>query len=90
MENLTLLKIKLSVLWIINAVAMYRCTFFIDPGILEKTLAGDLAFMQTPGRALNYHTYVADSLIHGFPGPDLKGFDKSLDKHHPGHSLYWS
>ena len=48
MENLTLLKIKLSVLWIINAVAMYRCTFFLDPGVIEKTIAGEYAFLQTP------------------------------------------
>jgi hypothetical protein len=48
MEKLTLLKIQLSVLWIIDAVAMYRCTSFVDPGAIEDTLAGEWASMQTP------------------------------------------
>ena len=47
MENLTLLKIRLSVLWIIMGVAMYRCTAFFDTGGVEGYI-GELADIQTP------------------------------------------
>jgi hypothetical protein len=49
MENLTLLKLKLSVLWIIMGVAFYRCTSFLDPGEIERIIAGEYATLfQTP------------------------------------------
>ena len=47
-ENLTLLKIRLSVLWVIMGVAMYRCTSFFDPGVIEDITAGKMADIQTP------------------------------------------
>ena len=48
MENLTLLKLKLSVLWIIQGVAMYRCTAYFESGVIEKITAGEWAVIQTP------------------------------------------
>ena len=51
MENLTLLKIKISVLWIIMGVTMYRCTSYFDTGGVEKVI-GDITTMQTPGALL--------------------------------------
>ena len=47
MENLTLLKIKISVLWIIMGVTMYRCTAFFDTGGVERYI-GNIADVQTP------------------------------------------
>jgi len=47
MENSTLLKIKLSVLWIIMGVTLYRCTAYFDTGGVERHI-GDGADMQTP------------------------------------------
>ena len=52
MENLTLLKIKLSVLWIINAVAGYRCTAYFESGVIESIKAGEWAAFQTPAGML--------------------------------------
>jgi intracellular septation protein A len=46
MENLTLLKIKLSVLWIIMGVTLYRCSFYYENSV-EKVV-GDIAAMDTP------------------------------------------
>ena len=48
MENLTLLKIRLSVLWIIMGVAGYRCTAYFESGVLESIKAGEWAAFQTP------------------------------------------
>jgi len=48
MENLTLLKIKLSVLWIITGVAGYRCTAYYESGVIESIKAGEWAAFQTP------------------------------------------
>ena len=47
MENLAL-KIRLSVLWIFMAVAFYRCTHYLDPGVIEEILAGMHAQWQSP------------------------------------------
>ena len=52
MENLTLLKIKLSVLWIINAVAGYRCTAYFESGVIESIKAGEWAAFQSPAGML--------------------------------------
>ena len=52
MENSTLLKIKLSVLWIINAVAGYRCTAYFESGVIESIQAGEWAAFQTPAGML--------------------------------------
>jgi len=46
MENLTLLKIRLSVLWIIMGVATYRCSFYYANSV-EK-LVVDNAAIDTP------------------------------------------
>src|SRR4030065_2704358 len=46
MENLTLLKITLSVLWIIMGVATYRCSFYYANSV-EK-LVVDNAAIDTP------------------------------------------
>ncbi len=51
METLTL-KVRISVLWLFMAVAMYRCTSYIAPGVIEKILAGEMAEWQTPGMLL--------------------------------------
>jgi hypothetical protein len=50
MEKLTLLKIKLSVLWIIMGVSLYRCTAYFESGVIEDILAGESiwATMATP------------------------------------------
>ena len=50
MENLTLLKIKLSVLWVIMGVTLYRCTAYFESGVIEDILAGESlwATMATP------------------------------------------
>jgi hypothetical protein len=48
MENLTLLKLKLSVLWIIMGVAGYRCTAYFESGVIESIKAGEWAAFQTP------------------------------------------
>ena len=52
MENLTLLKIKLSVLWIIMGVAGYRCTAYFESGVIESIKAGEWAAFQTPAGML--------------------------------------
>ena len=41
MEKLTLLKIRLSVLWIIMGVTLYRCTAYFESGVIEGILAGE-------------------------------------------------
>lgn len=51
METVTL-KVRISVLWIFMAVAMYRCTSFLDPGVIEGILAGEAAEWQSPGMLL--------------------------------------
>ena len=51
MEN-TLLKIRLSILWIFIAVGSYRCTAFWDPGVLDQILAGEWAEQMTEGMLL--------------------------------------
>ena len=45
MENV---KIRLSVLWIFMGVAFYRCTSYLDPGVIEGILAGEAAEWQSP------------------------------------------
>ena len=47
MESMSL-KIRLSVLWIIMGVTFYRCTNYLEPGVIEKILAGKMAVWQSP------------------------------------------
>jgi hypothetical protein len=47
-----LLKVRLSILWVFLAVAGYRCTSFIDRGIIDKIITGELAEFQTEGMLL--------------------------------------
>jgi len=42
------LKIRLSVLWIFMGVAFYRCTSYLDPGVIEQILTGEAAKWQSP------------------------------------------
>jgi hypothetical protein len=50
--NNLLLKIRLSILWIFIAVAGYRCTSFMDEGIVERIIAGELDAYMTAGMLL--------------------------------------
>ena len=47
MESMSL-KIRLSVLWIFMGVAFPRCTSYLNPGVIEKILAGEMAVYQSP------------------------------------------
>jgi len=51
MENLAL-KVRISMLWVFMAVAMYRCWSCLEPGVVEKILAGEMARFQTPAMLL--------------------------------------
>ena len=46
------LKVRISMLWVFMAMAMYRCWSCLEPGVVEKILAGEMARFQTPAMLL--------------------------------------
>lgn len=86
--EISTLKIKISMLWLFTEFAFFHPLYFIEPGVIEGILAGEVEGMPIgPEIIAIFRNYVFGSIGDGLSVPDPKGFDKSLGKYHRGHSL---